>query len=243
MKIVSTVPSQTELLADLGLENEVVGITKFCVHPESWYRNKLRIGGTKNLDLKKIRTLQPDLIIANKEENTKDQIEALMKDFKVFVSDVKTLTDNFALIEKVGELTNRQLESIQLRHKLKTAIKTVYSTKRRKAAYLIWKDPIMVAGGDTFINSMLELCGFQNIFKDRTRYPEVAIEDIFTLEPEYILLSSEPFPFKEKHVKEYQDIFTDSKVMTVDGEAFSWYGTRVIKKEDYLKRLTQGLFS
>ncbi len=235
MKIISTVPSQTELLFDLGLESQVCGITKFCVHPESWYKSKLRIGGTKNLNLKKIRTLNPDLIIANKEENTKEQIESLMIHYQVYVSDVKTLADNFELIEKIGTLTNRIIESVQLRNKLKKAVTSIYSDQKRKAAYLIWKDPLMVAGGDTFINAMMDLCGFDNIFRSTMRYPEVTIEELQSLSLEYLLLSSEPFPFKQKHVDYFQNIFPKTKVLTVDGEAFSWYGSRIIKKQSYLR--------
>lgn len=237
MKIISTVPSQTELLFDLGLNKEVVGITKFCIHPNEWYRNKIRIGGTKDLNLKKIRALNPTLIIANKEENTKEQIEALSKDYRVFVSDIKTIEDNFNLIKTIGELTNRQLEAIQQSQKLKRAIEGIHSDSKKRAAYIIWKDPMMSAGGDTFINSMLELCGYENILKNENRYPEVTFEKLKKMSPEYILLSSEPFPFKEKHIETFRSELPFSKVKLVDGEAFSWYGTRIIKKQEYLRKI------
>lgn len=235
MKIVSTVPSQTELLYDLGLSTEVVGITKFCIHPDEWYRNKIRIGGTKDLNLKKIRALNPSLIIANKEENTKEQIEALSKEFYVFVSDIKTVKDNFDLIKTVGELTNRNLEAILQTQRLKRAVDNINNGQTKRAAYIIWKEPLMVAGGDTFINSMMQLSGFENVFKNETRYPEVSFEQLKNINPDYVLLSSEPYPFKEKHIEFFKKQLPFSRIKLVDGEAFSWYGTRIIKKQAYLK--------
>jgi len=241
IRIISTVPSQTELLYDLGLDSEVVGITKFCIHPDKWYKDKIRIGGTKDLNLKKIRSLNPTLIIANKEENVKKQIDTLSKDFNVFVSNVKTIEDNYRLIKSIGDITNRKIEAIRQTQKLKTAINQIQQKKKKTAAYVIWKDPIMVAGGDTFINSMLEISGFENIYKNENRYPEISLDQWNRNPPEYILLSSEPFPFKEKHIDMFKQASPFSKIKLVDGEAFSWYGTRIIKKADYLGSLIDNI--
>jgi len=237
MKIISTVPSLTELLFDLDLEKEVVGITKFCIHPNNWFKTKERIGGTKTLDVNKIISLKPDLIICNKEENTKEQIEELMQYSRVFVSDVKNLIDNYKMINKVGIITRREEKANLLIEKTKIALK-FEPTNIKKSVYLIWKDPYMTIGHDTFIHSILNKCGFENIFKNHTRYPIIDLEKIHTFNPEYILLSSEPFPFKEKHVEEIKTKNPNSKVILIDGEAFSWYGSRLMKKASYLKTMS-----
>jgi len=238
MKIISTVPSQTELLFDLGLDNEIVGITKFCIHPQQWFNSKVRIGGTKTLNIDKILKLNPDLIIANKEENTKEQIELLQGHFNVFVSDIKTLSDNYSLIEKIGNLTNTNQEAKKLITKTKSALDFQPTLKNKKAVYLIWKDPYMTIGSDTFINDVLNKCGFKNLFDTQTRYPQTNLEEIKLLKPEYILLSSEPYPFKDKHIDEISKTIQNCKVILVDGEAFSWYGSRLLKKTEYLKELS-----
>ena len=235
MRIISTVPSQTELLYDLGLSDEVVGITKFCVHPDSWFRSKTRIGGTKNLHIEKIIELHPDLIIANKEENTKEQIETLSKHCKVFVSEIKTVEDNLGLITQIGQLTKKVSEAKVLRDKFQLAINSFTHAPSLNVVYLIWKDPLMVAGGDTYINSTLELCGFKNAFKSYNRYPETSIEELQTKDLDLVFLSSEPFPFKEKDQVEFSNFFPDARVTIVDGEAFSWYGSRLIKVLPYLR--------
>lgn len=238
MKIISTVPSQTELLFDLGLDNEVVGITKFCIHPQEWYKSKVRIGGTKTLNIEKILKLNPDLIIANKEENTKEQIELLQDHTIVFVSDIKTLSDNYSLIEKIGDLTNRNQEATNLITKTKSALDFQPTSKNKKAVYLIWKEPYMTVGSDTFINDVLNKCGFKNLFDNQTRYPQTNLDEITKLKPEYILLSSEPYPFKDKHIEEISKTIQNCKVILVDGEAFSWYGSRLLKKSEYLKEVS-----
>src|SRR6185437_6810940 len=113
-RIISLVPSQTELLYDLGLDGTVVGITKFCVHPNEWFRNKKRVGGTKTLHLNIIEELQPDLIIANKEENTREQIETLSTAYPVWVSNIQTISDGLDMIRKVGELVGKSTEAALL---------------------------------------------------------------------------------------------------------------------------------
>jgi len=238
MRIVSTVPSQTELLYDLGLEKEVVGITKFCIHPDSWFRSKKRIGGTKNLNIEKIIDLKPDLIIANKEENTKEEIEILQQHSEVFVSEIKTIEDNYQLIKEIGKLTQKEEKANRLISETQTALDFTPTHQNKTVVYLIWKKPFMTIGSDTFINSMLEKCGFINMYANQTRYPQTTIEEIVNLKPQYVLLSSEPYPFKEKHILELQNVVPDCKIILADGEAFSWYGSRIIKKSKYLKNMS-----
>jgi len=252
-RIISLVPSQTELLYDLGLRDEVVGITKFCIHPEEWYKIKTRVGGTKKLDFEKIKALQPDLIIGNKEENEKSDIEELMKHYNVWMSDIITLKDAYDMITRIGTITNKKEEAINLKLEIESAFNSfkfqVSSLKfnntkletrnlKLKTVYLIWNNPIMVAGHSTFINEMLNICGFENIFTNETsRYPEISEQQIKEANPDLILLSSEPFPFKEKHIQNFKAICPNAKVLLVDGEMFSWYGSRLKKAPEYFNKL------
>jgi ABC-type Fe3+-hydroxamate transport system substrate-binding protein len=238
-RIVSLVPSQTELLFDLGLNEEVVGITKFCIHPEEWFRSKMRVGGTKNINLNIIRQLSPDLIIANKEENVKEQIEELAQKCDVWITDVNSLNDAVDMINNIGKLTGRIEAASVLVLKIEEGFDNlkINSSKRRKipTAYFIWKDPYMVAAGDTFINDMMQYCGLENIFFQNKRYPQISLEEIKEKKCELILLSSEPYPFKQKHKEEIQSHLPKIKIELVDGEMFSWYGSRLLKSIDYFQ--------
>ena len=242
-RIVSLVPSQTELLFDLGLSNEIVGVTKFCVHPAEALSTKTIVGGTKKLNIEKIRALNPDLILANKEENTREQIEMLAKDFPVWVSDIKTLDDALAMIESVGALTNKVQKANSLMKKITSEFLKIRNPKSEirnlACAYLIWHNPIMTTGSDTFINDMMQHCGLQNVFSGRDRYPEITAQELSEANPELILLSSEPFPFGEKHFAHYQSICPLSKIILVDGQMFSWYGSRLQYAPEYFFKLVR----
>jgi ABC-type Fe3+-hydroxamate transport system substrate-binding protein len=240
-RIISLVPSQTELLYDLGLDEAIIGITKFCVHPEKWFRTKTRIGGTKNINLQKIIALNPDLIIANKEENVKEQIEALQKITEVYISDVTNLTDAKDMIIQVGQLVNKKEEAQLLVTEIENKFSHLEKINQNKipAAYLIWNKPCMTIGGDTFINDMMHLCGFTNVFADKMRYPEISMEQLQSSNCKVLLLSSEPFPFKQKHIDELQPFLPNTKVLLVDGEMFSWYGSRLLYAPDYFKQLRE----
>lgn len=239
-RIVSLVPSQTELLADLGLGNEVVGITKFCVHPEKWFREKTRVGGTKTLNFEKIKSLKPDLIIGNKEENERAQIEELAANFPVWMSDVKTLEDAYDMIRRVGELVGKAVEAKNLIEKIKNqfAVQSPTSNvQRQRVAYFIWRKPWMVAGSDTFIDEMLRLAGFENVFAHKNRYPEISLEELAEARLEVILLSSEPYPFAAKHFGPLQEKCPNARIELVDGEMFSWYGSRLLHSAVYFQKL------
>lgn len=240
-KIISLVPSQTELLFDLGLEEEIAGITKFCIHPEKVFRTKTRVGGTKNIKFEKIRSLNPDLIIANKEENEEAQVKELMRHHPVWVSDIKTLDDSCRMITSIGEVTGKAEKANEIAKDITARFKDLESEildfKILQAAYFIWKKPYMAAGSDTFIDHLLGRCGLKNVFGGRNRYPEVTPEEIIRANPETILLSSEPYPFKEKHMDEFRQMLPRAKVMVVDGELFSWYGTRLLHSPGYFLNL------
>lgn len=245
-RIISLVPSQTELLHYLGLEEETVGITKFCVHPKTWYKTKTRVGGTKTIKNNIIHELKPDLIIANKEENIKEQVESLAKDYPIWVSDVNNLEDALMMIKDIGELTCKEHKARQLVGEINfqfdqlTPKRKTQNTKL-KTTYLIWRNPYMTIGGDTFIHDMLSKCGFENIFAHKSRYPEVTIEDLHIANCQLLLLSSEPYPFRQKHVDELSNLLPGCKIILVDGEMFSWYGSRLLGAPDYFKTLTSSV--
>jgi ABC-type Fe3+-hydroxamate transport system substrate-binding protein len=244
-RIISLVPSQTELLFDLGLEEEVLGITRFCIHPEKWFKSKTRIGGTKNLSLEKIAALQPDLIIGNKEENDQEQIEWLMQRFPVWMSDIETLPHALEMIEQVGKITDTSIKAATLTLHIREAFASLEQfipATSNRCLYFIWNNPMMLAGTHTFIHDMLQRNGFLNVGASAPfsgRYPEISEALIHDLIPDYLFLSSEPFPFAEKHLQEFQEKFPGATTILVDGEMFSWYGSRLKKAVPYFLQLHQ----
>lgn len=244
-RIISIVPSQTELLFDLGLDDEVIAITKFCIHPIEKFAAKTKVGGTKKLLIEKIRALKPDLIIGNKEENTQSEIELLMQEFPVWMSDINNLKEAITSITKIGELVNREPEAAYLNHLINAGFKDLQTLALSKninksVAYLIWKDPYMAAGRNTFIDDILRKIGLNNVIQ-QSRYPEIELPQLVTHNPQLIFLSSEPYPFQQKHIDEIQSEFPNVKVMLVDGEMFSWYGSRLVKAVGYLFKLQDQL--
>ncbi len=238
-RIISLVPSQTELLHDLGLGDRVVGITKFCVHPEEWFRSKARVGGTKQVDLEKVRALKPDLIIGNKEENERGDIEALEREFPVWMSDVDDLEGALAMIRKIGAITGTTDTATQLTGNIGRAFAGLQPLPHPvKAAYFIWRKPWMLAGAPTFIRDMLLHCGFTPCPPvEYGRYPECSDDQLRELAPELVLLSSEPYPFSEKHLAEIQALLPTAQVLLVDGEPFCWYGSRMLHAPHYFQEL------
>lgn len=239
-RIVSLVPSQSELLWDLGLQERIAGITKFCIHPEIMHKSISGVGGTKTLKLDHIRALHPDLIIGNKEENERGQIEELQKEFNVWMSDIYHLEDALKTISAIGELTQTTQKANDITKGIRQSFgKLPFLDKR--VLYLIWK-PYMAAGRGTFIGSMLESIGLKNVITDPgSRYPELSIDKIRALDPELIFLSSEPFPFKKTHANELQEQVPEAKIVLVDGELFSWYGSRLLKSAAYFHELLREL--
>lgn len=249
-RIISIVPSQTELLFDLGLTNEVAGITRFCIHPGHRFNATPKVGGTKKLKFDKIAELKPDLIIGNKEENEKAQIEELEKDFPVWMSDVQTLEDALLMIKMLGEITDTGEKAHELCGSIIDGFARLSkaNTAPVKTAYLIWRNPYMGASSNTFINEMMKQCNMKNVLEgfvpnaddsESLRYPMFNIDELKELDPELILLSSEPFPFKEKHVQEISKELPHAEIRIVDGEMFSWYGSRLVHSSNYFANLTQ----
>lgn len=241
-RIVSLVPSQTELLYDLGLEDSIVGITKFCVHPYHFKSTKKIVGGTKKVHYDKIRLLEPDIIICNKEENTQEMVDELRKICTVWVTNIATLDDNFQMITDFGQMFDKRTEARKWNDKLAFALSDfknfINDIPVKKVAYFIWKNPYMVAGSGTFIDELLKLNHFENYFASKERYPEIDLEKMEEEgDLDLILLSSEPFPFKAEDGYEITKSTHNAQAILVDGEMFSWHGSRLLKAFDYFKYL------
>ena len=238
-RIISLVPSQTELLVDLGLKSKLAGITKFCVHPEELRKDVAVIGGTKELHYDKIKALKPDIIICNKEENTAEIVEECSKIAPVWVSDIYSLEDSLEMILALGEIFKVCEKTSEICEKIVSEAyqfsATIQSKPSKKVAYLIWKNPYMAAGRNTFINALLKLNNFDNILTEEdSRYPEIELSALKSAD--LVLLSSEPFPFKESDVTELKKA-CQTEVLLVDGEFFSWYGSRLQLAFKYFKSL------
>jgi ABC-type Fe3+-hydroxamate transport system substrate-binding protein len=246
-RIISLVPSQTEFLYDLGLKNEIIGQTKFCIHPEQMRKQNTIIGGTKNLKLDLIAQLKPNLIIGNKEENEQGQIEYLMQHFPVWMSDIYTLNDAYEMMQKIAEMVHKTKEAEVIIHEIKAdfeqlKMKVNGYKNSPKIAYFIWRKPYMVAAKNTFINHLIETLNFENVFAENLeRYATVTENDIIDKNPAIIFLSSEPYPFKQKHIIELQNLLPKAKIILVDGEMFSWYGSRLRFSANYFKELLNQL--
>jgi ABC-type Fe3+-hydroxamate transport system substrate-binding protein len=234
-RIISLVPSQTELLVDLGLVENLVGVTKFCVHPTHLRKSKTVVGGTKNYRFEVIDSLKPDLIIGNKEENDQKGIEKLAEKYPVWMSDILSLEDNYSMIEQLGLLTGKEQPAKKLVMEIKSSFSNVIPRKGT-CVYLIWNHPMMCAGRNTFIHSMLGMAGFENLVKS-DRYPEMNLKDLQELAPDYLLLSSEPYPFQKKHIEFFESNLPNTRVGLVDGEPFSWYGSRLRFSQAYFQSL------
>ena len=240
-RIVSLVPSQTELLAALGLDAEVVGVTRFCVHPDGWKARKAIVGGTKNVRPDRVRELAPDLVIANKEENVREQVEALAEVAPVYVTDVADVEGALAMTRAVGRLVGRADAARQLADEVAAGFEALPAWPPIRALYLIWRDPWMSVGGDTIISDVMARGGLANAVGARDRYPELTDAEIGALAPDVVLLSSEPYPFAERHAAEVATLAPSARVELVDGEAFSWYGSRLAHTPAALRALRQRL--
>ncbi len=234
-RIISLVPSLTELLFDLGLSDKIIGRTRFCIHPFGQVSNVSIIGGTKNPNIEKIRDLKPDLVIANKEENRKEDVELIREFCEVLVTEIDTVADAAKWMHKIGIKLGRAHESETIFGQIIKIIPTLSSLESISTAYFIWKDPWMTVGHDTYIHDVMKLFGLENVFGDKTRYPETTLVELSEIKPRLVLLSSEPYPFKEKHIQELKLVLPDSNIELIDGEWFSWYGSRMVPSFKKLK--------
>ncbi|MCO6494694.1 MAG: ABC transporter substrate-binding protein [Bacteroidetes bacterium] len=238
-RIVSLVPSQTELLYEIGCGERVVGQTIFCIHPKDKFNTAHKVGGPKKLNLAAIHLLKPDLIIANKEENIKEEIEELAKHYQVWISDIHNLETACEMISTIGKICQKDKQANHLNRRIINEFEQLSFEKKHSCIYMIWKKPYMAVGGNTFIHDMLGLAGFDNVCATMDRYPILEIEQMRELNPEFVLLSSEPYPFKEKHRPEFEAIFRHSKILFVDGEMFTWYGSRLQFSPRYFREINK----
>jgi ABC-type Fe3+-hydroxamate transport system substrate-binding protein len=234
-RIISLVPSQTELLFSLGLEERIVGVTKFCVHPIQVH-SKTRVGGTKSFDFEKIDSLRPDIILGNKEENYQEGSEQLRRNYPVWMSDIYSLDDALRTIDDIGIITGTDSIANALKLEIQSRFSKLPKRKPASVLYLIWRKPWMAAGKNTFIDDMLSRNGWQNVLT-QFRYPVLNAEDIVALNPDLIFASSEPYPFTDKHRDELKQLCPNAKFILVDGEMFSWYGSRLTLACDYFQQL------
>jgi ABC-type Fe3+-hydroxamate transport system substrate-binding protein len=235
-RIVSLCPSITETLYALGAGGRVAGRTRFCIHPAGAVSAALRVGGTKDLRYERLARLQPDLIIAEKEENTPEMVARLAESYPVWVFDVLDFASALAMIRRLGELLALESAAEALLARIGLAWEGLPSLAPLRVAYLIWKDPWMAAGRDTYIQSVLHRLGAENVLLTRPeRYPAFRLDELAALAPEQIWLSSEPFPFGLREQEMLQDRFPWAEVRLVDGEMFSWYGARMEQAAVYFR--------
>jgi len=236
-KVVSLVPSVTETLIFLGLKEQMAGRTKFCLHPQVHVEHIPVVGGTKSIDIEKVIYLNPDLIIGSKEENEKEQIITLAEQFPVYVNDVIDLPSCYNFIEAMGNIFSLENAAQDLIFSIRNSFENKMFFFNPRIIYLIWHKPFMTIGKNTFIDSILKQSGLYNIFGHLERYPQITEQQIQEAEADYILLSTEPYPFNENHCREFEKIFKGSKVMLVDGEMFAWYGSHLLKSASYFQQL------
>ncbi len=241
-RIVSIVPSLSETLEDIGLIDSIVGVTKFCIHPRLLRSKATIIGGTKNPQIQKIIELKPDIVFANKEENNLTDVALLAAHVPIYVTDIKTIKDTLSWLSDLKTIFSAKDQVIQRWiHKIQKIDQSISKNSISKVLYLIWRDPFMSVGRDTFIHHMMAHYGFQNLLEKKERYPVLSSLEIREMNPSFIFLSSEPYPFKEMHIAELQQMLPNTRIILVDGELFSWYGTRLIKSHEYLCQLVKQL--
>lgn len=239
-RIVSLVPSITELLCDLGLQDQIVGRTGFCIHPRDTVKNIQKIGGTKDVNIDKIRRLAPTHLIVNIDENEKPTVEQLAEFVPhVIVTHPLQATDNFALFRLLGGVFNVTARAEELCRALQQRLDLLpVPTQTKKVLYCIWKDPWMTVAQDTYISNLLSLRGWQQWQATSSlRYPSFNWNDGSLHDVELVLLSTEPYSFTQAHADELQQQI-HKPVLLVDGEMLSWYGSRAIQGLSYLASLS-----
>ncbi len=235
-RIVSLVPSITELVCELGLADQLVGRTGFCIHPKEALKAVPKIGGTKSVNLKKIRELAPTHVIVNVDENRKETADALACFVpNLIVTHPLAPLDNLALYRRIGHAFGREREAEALCARFDSALQETrqLACKARNVLYVIWKDPWMTVSRDTYVSRMLQLFGMRTVpDKAQKRYPE--LKTLKVKDAELVLLSTEPYRFRERHRVELETTLK-KPVYLIDGEMTSWYGPRAIEGLRYLE--------
>jgi ABC-type Fe3+-hydroxamate transport system substrate-binding protein len=249
-RIVSLVPSITELLFDLGLQSNLVGRTGFCIHPKDLVRKVPKVGGTKTIDLARIKRLHPTHLVVNIDENPRGMVEEIAKFVPhVVVTHPRAPRDNLDLYRLLGGIFSRQEQAEALCRRFEHAYDEVAtigaSWPRQQVLYLIWKAPWMTVSSDTYISRMLATVGWDTVAPNSSsRYPTVDLTPQFLAKVDFVLLSSEPYTFRERHCVEVLDALPErsrTRVALIDGSMTSWYGSRAIPGLTYLREFRQSL--
>ena len=254
MRVVSLCPSLTELVFDLGRGDTLVGRTKFCIHPADRVGAVEAVGGTKNPKLDRIIALRPDLVLLNEEENRREDADALAAaGLALHVSFPRDAPETAAMVRDIGAALGAADAAERIAGEIVARTARVRATAAARAsrgerpvrwAYLIWRRPWMAAGGDTFVTALLDQAGGENVLGTAAaRYPEVTAETLRAADPDVVFLSSEPFPFAERHVEELvaETGLPRERFRFADGELLSWHGSRTVAGVDYADTLLEGV--
>jgi len=241
-RIVSLVPSLTELVCALGLAGELVGRTGFCVHPKEVVRRVPKVGGTKDVNLARVRALAPTHVILNVDENRKETADALASFVpNLVITHPLAPSDNLGLYRQFGATFGREREAEALCARFQAAYDAARALRlpERRVLYLIWKDPWMTVSRDTYISRTLALFGLQTVPESAPeRYPK--LDDLRAANADLVLLSSEPYRFRDRHVADVAGL-TGKPARLVDGEMTSWYGPRAIAGLDYMAKFAANI--
>lgn len=248
MRLVSLCPSLTELVFDLGRGADLVGRTKFCVHPADGVGAVASVGGTKNPKLDRIVALRPDLVLMNEEENRREDAEALRAaGVPLHTSLPRDAHETAAMVRDVGAALDRADAAERIAADIEARADRVRAAARGRPpvrwAYLIWREPWMTVNGDTFVDALLSLAGGANVFGAHAeRYPTIQLDELARADPDRVLLSSEPFPFRDAHADELaaRTGLPRDRFQLVDGELLSWHGSRTPRGIDYAERVVRG---
>ena len=250
-RIVSLIPSVTEILFALGLEEAVAGCTIYCSEPPDGVATKTRIGGEKNPRLELIREIGTDLVIANVEENARGHVETLRSwGIPVFVTYPRTVAGGIELVRQLGQVTGAALRAAEMATMLERRLAEVSARQigraRARVFCPIWRHPYMTINADTYVHDMLAVCGGDNVFaRLPTRYPEISLADVAQAGPEVILLPDEPYRFRRPHMADFAPFreipaVRDGRIHLVDGKLLSWYGPRIERALAVLPGLLAG---
>lgn len=246
LRIVSLCPSTTETLVDFGLAGQLVGITRFCIHPADVVRDIRKVGGTKNPDLARIRALRPDLVLFNEEENRKEDYERLRGDLRVDATIVRRVQDVPEQLLHLGRLTGAEIRAQARAQQVEAARARLAETRAKvggfRYAYLIWRRPYMAVGGDTYVSDLFAEAGGENVFEGaRDRYPAIDVAALRAERPDVVFLSDEPFPFKAKHAAELQAEAPELRTELIRGDDCCWHGVRTLRGLALMQSLSESI--
>ncbi|MBI9038391.1 MAG: ABC transporter substrate-binding protein [Bacteroidales bacterium] len=243
-RIVSLCPSITETLCELGLADKIIACTDYCVHPIDVVKNFNKIGGPKNFSEEKILNLKPDIIFAVKEENETCKINRISKKVPTYVFDINSIQEGIEMIKTLGNIFEIQNISDCFIEKMQEGYKNLTKVNSNiKCLYLVWKQPYIAVGGDSFIDSVLYQINIKNCLRNsKKKYPKIKLK-LLENQFDLLILPSEPYSFSENDIDGFEKIFPEKEIIKVDGEMFSWYGTHQLKAISYLQKLVINLNS